>query len=291
MANIGVNGSGQAVGGPTISTEGGSKSQATITGPAQSQPSRKTYTFAEIEELSQSIGAWANGFPTQALHIERETASKVFAPLKDWLSSTESRCLWVDGPANTSRPSDVSMTAAHMISIVSDARCPKIIHHLQQNEPPVDILIRMTYSLLVQLVSLLPETFSSDKDFHSERFTILDRSVYTLPDALELLEDLLNVGPRVFVCVIDGIQMAEDDKQNDDGTGIFLNFFLDILKRAEGEKILKVLLTTDGLSTRLRNRLEPWEQVDVMNEAARGSSQRGKGRMSLDSLSMWEKSR
>lgn len=107
----------------------------------------------------------------------------------------------------------------------------------------------------------------------------------TLPEALKLLEDLLTAPPPPLVCVIDGIQLAEDGEPNDDGTGIFLDYLIVILRRAMEEKVLKVLLTTDGFS---RRTLNAEEQVDLMTKTGRGSSQGGKGRMSLEGVFYWK---
>lgn len=138
----------------------------------RAQQGKNQYTSADIKFHTRHLGEIQTGFPPKTMH-PREAANKVFGPLRGWISTAGSRILWIFGPAHMSAPSDVSLTSAHMVSIVNDARFSKIAYHHQQDGSPSDALIRMTYSLLLQLISLLPKEFPSDRSFHSDYFAIL----------------------------------------------------------------------------------------------------------------------
>lgn len=121
----------------------------------------------------------------------------------------------------------------------------------------------MVYSLIHQLIWILPDDYSKKKDLSPGRFEALDRSRETLPRALAILEDLLAIvpgcgimapGPRLVV-VIDGIQLCED-RQGDRRTGWFLYDFLEILmERVFGTRV-KILFTADGICDYLERRLK-----------------------------------
>ena len=66
------------------------------------------------------------------------------------------------------------------------------------------LTIPLVYSVITQFIWLLPENFSTDKDFGFELFNSLDRSREKLPRALCLMEDLFTLAPRLLIVVIDG---------------------------------------------------------------------------------------
>jgi hypothetical protein len=140
----------------------------------------------------------------------------------------------------------------------------------------------MAYSLVRQLIWLLPNEFRSNKDFGSSRFGLLDGHIDSLAKALVLIDDLLGMMPGLLICVIDGFQFLDDDAENDYNS-MYLNFLLAVLKEAQTAKILKILITTDGYSRRLWQTLRPNERVDVM-----GSERRKTGRRAMIDLTFAE---
>ena len=257
--------------------------------PTDIEPCRATeqvhnYTFAELELASQSMGSFHMGFNNVSIPFPQQTANKVFGPLQEWLSAIESRILWVYGPSNTTVPSDISLTSAHVVSMINSVKLPLVAHRCRLEDSPTESLNTMVYSLILQLVWLVPEQFSTEKDFTSGRFAKLDKSMSSLPDALLLLEDLLTIAPRLLTCVLDGLQRCEDDKDDRHGTGMFLDFFIEILKQSKDARFLKVMLTTDGFSHRLWRLIDPYEQVDAMNETQTFAGQRKKGGVPMTNL-------
>ena len=243
-------------------------------------------TFTEIEKRSQTLGTATTGFIGESLQNPQKTSSKAHLALQEWLSASESRILWIYGSTNTSKPSDLSITSAFVVSTITHAKLPLIAHQCQSSEPEMGALISLVYSVIIQLIWLLPENFSTDKDFGSDLFNSLDRSREKLPRALCLMEDLFTLAPRLLIVVIDGIQLCEDGLalDNEQGTGMYLNYFREILKNGGNGRVLKTLFTTDGVCDNLWRKLSPQEQVDVMSETGGTAAHRNKGRVAMADL-------
>lgn len=247
---------------------------------------KETYAFADVEPHSRMLNMVQNGYLSRDVPTPQRTPKFVFSPLQDWLSASGSRTVWLYGPANARMPSEISLTSAYVVSMMESMKVPIIAHRCQPQESETAALISMTYSLILQLVWLLPDKFSSDRRFDGSRFTVFDGSINSLESALILLEDLLAQAPRILVCVLDGIQVIEDGKENSRGTGMFLDLFLEILKESKDAKLLKILLTTDGFCHRLDHRLDAGEKVDAMRVAEGFSGRGNKSRVSLANLTV-----
>lgn len=138
------------------------KTSDELVGANRKNPTSSTITFAELEERSRALGAVIDGFtngPIQGrLH---QTSSKVYLALKEWLSASESRILWIYGPSHTDKPSNMSSAAAFVVSMMTQAKAPLIAHRCQNSGSATEALISMVYSVLVQLIWLLPDKFST----------------------------------------------------------------------------------------------------------------------------------
>ena len=254
----------------------------------QQRTATNEIAFAELEMRSRSLGTATSGFTGGTIQSPHHTSSKVYHSLQEWLSASESRMLWIYGPPHTTKASDLSLTSAFVVSMITRSKLPLVAHRCQNSGSEIEALISMIYSMLIQLIWLLPEKFSTDVDLSSDRFNQLDRSIGTLPHALLLMEDLLTLVPQLLVVVLDGVQLCEDGRDDEQGTGMFLNFFMAILKNSKEGRLAKVLFTTDGICRNLWRKLDPQEHVDVMNEAGGSPGQRRKGRVAIDGLMMTE---
>ena len=269
-----------------LTTGAGSKSsqEGIESGPSDQKPTTRGFTFTEIEERSQILGTATNGFIGETLQSAQKTSSNAHLALQQWLSASERRVLWIYGSPNTSKPSDLSLTSAFVVSTITHAKLPLIAHQCQSSESEMGSLISLVYSVVIQLIWLLPEDFSTDKDFGSERFDSLDRSRESLPRALCLMEDLFTLAPRLLIVVIDGIQMCEDGLDRERGTGMYVSFFREILKNGGNDRVLKTLFTTDGVCDNFWLKLSPQEQVDVRSETGGTPGHRRKGRVAMVDL-------
>ena len=219
---------------------------------------------------SRSLGAATTGFTGGTIRIPQQTSSK-FLSLQDWLSASESRILWIYGPAHTNKPSDLSSTSAFLVSLITREKLPLIAHQCRNSGSEKEALISMVYSVIIQLIWLLPKKFSTGLDLSPDRFNLLDRSIGSLPKALLMMEDLLTLVPRRLLVVLDGVQLCEDGRDDEQGTGMFLRLLLEILKDSKDGRVVKVLFTTDGICRTLWRKLDPHKQLDLLN-AAGGSA-------------------
>ena len=262
-----------------LTTGAASKSsQETIeTGTSDQKPTTTELTFKELEKRSRVLGVATTGFDGEDLKNPPQMPASVYLQLEQWLSASESRVLWIYGSPTTSKPSDLSSTSAFVVSTINHAKLPLIAHQCQSSESEMGALISLVYSVVIQLIWLLPEDFSTDIDLSPRRFSFLDRSTERLPHVLLLMEDLLTLASRLLVVIIDGIQLCENGLDELRGTGVYLNFFREILKNGEKDRVLKTLFTTDGVCENLWLKLVPQEQVDVRSKTG-GTAERAEMR-------------
>ena len=266
-----------------LTTGVGSKSsqEGIETKPSDQKSTTGGFTFTEVKESSQVLGPATTGFTGEIVQGPHMTPRKAHLALQEWLSASKSRVLWIYGSPNTRKPSDLSSTSAFVVARINDAKLPLIAHQCQNSGSSMDTLIAMVYSVVTQLIWVLPKDFCTDKDLSPRRFSLFDKSVERLPHIIVFMEDLLTLAPRLLVVIIDGIQLCEDGRALDDkqGTGLYLNPFREVLKNGGKDRVLKTLFTTDGVCDNLWRKLSPQEQVDVMSETGGTAEHRRKGRV------------
>ena len=249
-------------------------------GPSDQESTTEKFTFKEIEERSQTLGTATIGFTFETLQRPQTTPNKAYFALQEWLSAPESRVLWMYGSANTSKPSELSSTSACLVSKIHDAKLPLIAHQCDNSGSSMDKLISMVYSVVIQLIWLSPEDFSTKIDLSPRRFESLDRSVDRLPDVLILMNNLLTLAPRLLIVVIDGVQLCEDglEPDNNRGTETYLDLFRKILTIGGNARVQKTLFTTDGVCQNLWREPGPQKRVDLMSETGGPVERRRMGR-------------
>ena len=243
-----------------LTTGAGSKSsqEGIETEPSDQKSTTRKFTFTEVQQSSQVLGPATIGFTIDTLQSPQMTSSKAHLALQDWLSASDSRVLWIYGSSHTNTPSDLSSTSASVVSTINQAKLPLIAYQCQNSGSSMDTLISMVYSVVIQLIWLLPEEFSTNIDLSHGRLSFFDRSVERLCHVIFFMEDLLTLAPRLLIVVIDGIQLCEDGLGLDDerGTAIYLNCFRQILKNGGNDRIMKTLFTTDGVCDNLSRKLD-----------------------------------
>jgi hypothetical protein len=197
-------------------------------------------------------------------------ASQIFQRLQKWMSTSHSERLWLHGPAYTPVPSPVSLAAASIVLVSEQNKVNLIAYRIHiddfvssdtesvsslppydetQSSPELDRMVMMVYSLIRQMIWLLPDNVDTKADFSFERFYLLNGSIDSLPEAYNIFEDLLALMPSLFLCIIDGIQLIDGGRYDDQGLGstVYFDKFLEILWKAEKNRTMKVLLVSDGL--------------------------------------------
>ncbi|KAH8659276.1 hypothetical protein BGZ60DRAFT_121443 [Tricladium varicosporioides] len=263
----------------------------------------KMIQFIDVEVASRHLEVAANnGYPINLLATPEDmpTAPEIFKRLQEWMSGSDSSRLWMCGPAYETSPSAVSLAAASIVLVSEQNKMSMISYRIHlgdfedsemseetrtspslvvdpDSSVEMERLIMMVYSLIRQMVWLLPENIDTESNLSFERFYLLDGSIKSLPEALNLFEDLLELMPSLLLVIIDGIQFVDNDRYDIEGLGSSGCFdsFLEILWNAELKKVLKVLLTSDGLCPTLlcEDNIGLDEVMEVLDSARQGHGQ------------------
>lgn len=229
-----------------------------------------TQTREQIELYSKHLEDYFNRNDTRP-SAEMQTVffanSEVVLALQEWTSDMKGPIFCVSGPAEAARPSSTSVLAAQYVSRAARTKIPFIVHFCSLLREPIKstmtleacALISLTYSLIRQLVELVPlELPLEAPSLTSERFSSLDGSLGSWSEAMRTLEDLLSLAPPLFFILIDGIQWL-DDKSTDK----HLQEFFALLRRVsettstsskdtvQRQRTIKILFTTTGASRAL----------------------------------------
>jgi len=243
------------------------------------QSRQQEYTFELIEKSTRHLAVIETGFSVEDMFPTLEIANELLVELQAWTSASESRTLWIYGPIEAI-PSELSLTASYVVSTVNRLKIPVIAHSCPCQAATLESFMLVSYSIVRQLIWLLPDRFKSDIDFGTDRFRELTGDIKSIPDALFLIEDLLTMMPQLVVFVIDGFQYLDEEKETGDNS-VYLTFLLETLKAAQNAMALKILITTDGFSQRLSQLLEADEQLDAMHLGRRKTGRRAVSEISF----------
>lgn len=228
------------------------------------------WTVKDIQQAAAKLKYYVQESRTEGLvkesdylFINNEIASRVH----QWVSRNRSDALWIEGPAATFEPTQNTLTAAFMFSRIRSLRIP-VISYFCVYEPRdwqtfsrSHELLKMVYSLIYQVCSFLPEGMSADDegcaDISPSRVEVLGHSVEHLPEAIQVLGDLLRKAPSLLFCILDGVQLL--DKEEDPlPFRACLRRFVHVMHNviaasSRGPKIGKLGFFTDGMSWKLRD--------------------------------------
>lgn len=170
--------------------------------------------------------------------------------LQEWVQGRRSSLLWLGGPSfegpDFSNP--LALLASKVIDLMDEHHLSVISYFCQTRRadetasPETQELVALMYSLIRQLIELLPPRFDSGKDLSQERFSRLSGTLDSWEEALAVFEDVLEFvpGPTVY-CIIDGLHVL-DYRRIQPPLGLLLGRL-----RNAGDK-LRVLFTTSGRS-------------------------------------------
>lgn len=243
------------------------------------------YEHLEIEMASRNLAAYDSGFLVddseggfEAINATQETAIRI----RDWITAKTSQWLWLCGPSWASSPSELSQIAESLVKTAMRLNIPIIAYRCGQDypererasSPKMNQLVSMAYSLIRQIVWLLPDSIKTEGRYGPERFAALDGSDYSLEEALLLIEGLLPHVPSPLLCVLDGFEMVDND-EDPEGTGYYLEALLGILRDA-GEfqsQVIKVFISSNGQCWTLSKEdvIELHEQLDLMGGGSRSA--------------------
>ena len=225
------------------------------------------WTTRTIQEATEWLKQYVQGERTAKL-IERSrylsANSVVYNRLMSWASSKTSEALWIEGPRSLDLPTQNTLTSAFMVANLRRLGIPVVsyfcVYHPSQWETfsHPEELLKMVHALIYQVSAILPSYLEADAeeddqvDLSSERIGRLSPDVQSLPDAIELLEDLLSVGPSLFYCIVDGLQLLDKEQDPPYFRDCLTHFVSTLWKAATRPvgypKVVKVGFSTDGHS-------------------------------------------
>ncbi|ETI28431.1 hypothetical protein G647_00880 [Cladophialophora carrionii CBS 160.54] len=188
--------------------------------------------------------------------------------LQSWTKSDEADRLWIQGPRDTTRPSQNTLTAISLVALAKRHKIPLISYFCTIADDRhgaallTDSLADMVSSLILQMVALLPSQFTTGLDLSPVRLGLVDKERGSISEKLDLLRDLRSLLPELVFCIIDGLQVLED--RSDRAHTRHLQQVIYCLCTFDGDHeggktMTKVCFTTDGY-------------VDILGAAARADA-------------------
>ncbi|KAJ0123668.1 hypothetical protein J7T55_012135 [Diaporthe amygdali] len=204
--------------------------------------------------------------------FEPETISRV----TDWSNGEAVPMLWIDGPVMDCEEerNPLPMLTAQLIELTARSHLHVISYFCELSrsveaaEREAQATVSLVYSLIRQLIELLPPEFEAPVDFSEARFRRLDGTLKSCDESMQMFEDLLNLVPAATVfCFIDGLHLVDDKRVEES-----LQLFLRQLRRDNGK--LRVLFTTSGRSACLAKELKV-EETLMIDSYRKGSAAYG----------------
>ncbi|KAL9607264.1 MAG: hypothetical protein Q9167_007806 [Letrouitia subvulpina] len=191
----------------------------------------------ESYAVPQDISPLIENAKFLSIHIE------ICIRLKHWNESPSPQLLWVQGPFGETRPSRYTLLSSYVIMTAQKAESPVLYYFCNSEMNVIDLV----YSLMAQLIKILPGDRRSEKGVSVGRFDSLDQTVDSVDLALDLLSDLLTIGPPLLFIVIDGLQILEKSDSDVRQLQKLLKIVRHTFKEdSEQDCLVKTLFTTDG---------------------------------------------
>jgi hypothetical protein len=187
-------------------------------------------------------------------------STEISIRVHQWVMNTSSEALWIEGSRGPAQPSQSTLTSAFILGNLRRVAIPAITEFCQYDPRfwrtwnAEKELLNVIYALVYQAAKMVPERLEPELvpfEFPSSRFQALNGNVETLPGAIKLLSDLIAVGPPLQFLLIDGLQLL-DGRQLSPLVQKSMKDLVALLCKAVadasgGERVFKVLFTTDGL--------------------------------------------
>jgi len=170
--------------------------------------------------------------------------------MQDWSTATASQMLWIVGAQEHRYPSSTSIIAASVIKSINNTSIPLI--HIFVDWPGKNeekVIVNILYSMIHQLVDILPSKVQTCSEFSTARFRNLDGSFQTWDEALSICVELFIEVPSPLFVVIDGIEhvgLGTSRKNIESLLSVLKALISRVGEHDKSPKIFKVLFTTAG---------------------------------------------
>lgn len=233
-------------------------------GKKKQRPVRK-YEKAKLEQWSRHLDKYTSDVQDslESVFADTESADRdVVQQLQEWGASTTSQSLWVVGVFENHYPSSTTAIAVKVVTSAQMLRVPVVCYLCSPARPcshdddlAEATVIDFLYSLIRQLIYLLPADVESSANLTKIRFARLDGEMESFNTALGLLETLITFAPKTLLIIIDGLEQLDDSIVEDEVEEI-LNILQDNVASsldAKDRRLLKTLYTTAGDCGTLEN--------------------------------------
>lgn len=230
-------------GDPNPSTPTPSPRDLAFTRPSLQQLSRdlqKYYPFTDRGETSHNTRDLAT----------LTVSGLLVAKLKEWLASSRSDLLWIIG-SNSHIGNEATLATSHILDIATSAELPCAsfictpmtdVPHISEDGKTrgTTLLIALLYTLIHQLVCVVPETFQDTYDLENA-IKAMNGGKESIKGALEIIRALLRHRTPLLLVILDGLELLEDDN-----TVPYLRDLISIIHSRQTDSRLKVLLGSQG---------------------------------------------
>ncbi|KAK6839089.1 hypothetical protein PG987_004955 [Apiospora arundinis] len=192
---------------------------------------------------------------------------EVSVRIQSWIQNKGSQLLWVDGPIVMGSGSSLSLTALRIYELTMHAGIPcvsffcKRKYGIMSPESTTSgaTLMALLYTIIDQLINLLPPSFESTTKINLENLDINPPGGSKVATAaLGMVEQLLSYAPPAVTFIVDGLELVSNTTELP-----YLVRLVELLRTAGGgDKVFKVLLTTNGNSMALGKAIHWKERVD-----------------------------
>ena len=252
--------------------------------------STRTYLKDHVERDSLALEEFIHSrldafevYPSCQIFAEHQ----IVHAIKEWSTSIASQLLWILSPSDRHYPSNASQLAAALINSADEAAIPALHLFLDWPSNERGSIFNALYSLIRQMISLLPQQLTSTADLSSERFARLTDQIESWEAGLAVLKDLLELAPPLLLVFIDGIDHLD---YLSIGTR-YVESLLRLLQQhvwadreKEPKKTAKILFTTAGNCAAL-NGLEK-RDLTVVKITETRLRQRGKAKPGLSGVAL-----
>ncbi|KAH8703665.1 hypothetical protein BGW36DRAFT_89870 [Talaromyces proteolyticus] len=169
------------------------------------QDSSSLQDFFDNNEQTHPFGV------DERLAIPAPVATEIY----NWMRVNPSLPLAVEGSHSLGLPGRLTLISACYVSIARKHSIPTVSHFCAASPRASKEagIISLVYSLIRQLIDVAPPMMDCDSncDLGKERFCRLNGTMSSWTDALGILDALLRYKPPVLFCVIDALDVLEDE--------------------------------------------------------------------------------
>jgi hypothetical protein len=225
--------------------------------------------FQQIDQYADNGKANISESLSSASAIMYSIPQEVLIDVHKWITTRDSKILWVEGPAYGPFDDALSGLGLRVCALAEKTVYPCVSFFARMKYPFQNedmsaqeaVLIAVLYSLISQLIDILPPTFDANPALSEEEFGKLDGTRQSAHAALGILRALLGALPSGFDLV--------DSRDNLDT----LAEMITILRDQPPEKRIKVLFVSKGNCRSLSQETNIRQRSDATRMVwARGSS-------------------